>query len=275
MKISPVVVSSLLALAIPVAALCADAPAASAPAPAASAPTAASAPAAPGVPTAADKKEKKKHTMMDMMKSGASSSSSGASISPVGTVTQTMDAGGYTYAELDNEGKKSWVAFPAEETKVGDKLSFAGCAEMNSFESKSLNRTFETIMFCGPPTVAKEKKKAAKVGGAIKVEKVEKAKGANAYTVAEIFGKRAALAGKTVVVRGTAVKVSEGIMGKNWVHLQDGTGNAKAKTNDLVVTTKAKVEDGEIVTLSGKLAKDKDFGAGYKFKAIVEDAVLK
>jgi len=105
--------------------------------------------------------------------------------------------------------------------------------------------------------------------------KVEKAKGADAYTVAEAYDKAAKLDKKTVVVRGKVVKVSKGIMGKNWAHLRDGSGDAGKGTNNLVVTTQDLPKVGDVVTAKGTLYKDKDFGAGYKYQVIVEEATLK
>ena len=105
--------------------------------------------------------------------------------------------------------------------------------------------------------------------------KVEKAKGADAYTVSETYEKVANLDRKTVVVRGKVVKVSRGIMGKNWVHLRDGSGDPGKGTNNLVVTTQDVPKVGDVVTAKGTLYKDKDFGAGYKYKVIVEEATVK
>jgi DNA replication initiation complex subunit (GINS family) len=105
--------------------------------------------------------------------------------------------------------------------------------------------------------------------------KVEKATGTNAYTVAEIFGKKSELDKKNVVVSGKVVKVSAGIMGKNWLHIQDGSGNAKDGNNDLVVTTQDIPKVGDIVTANGTLYKDKDFGSGYKYDVIIEEATIK
>jgi hypothetical protein len=105
--------------------------------------------------------------------------------------------------------------------------------------------------------------------------KVDRAKGANAYTVSETYEKAGTLDKKSVVVRGKVVKVSMGIMGKNWVHLQDGSGDTGKRTNDLVVTTQDAPKVGDVVTAKGTLHKDKDFGAGYKYRVIVEEATVK
>jgi len=105
--------------------------------------------------------------------------------------------------------------------------------------------------------------------------KVEKAKGANAFSVSETYENAAKLDKKTVVVRGKVVKVSKGIMGKNWVHLRDGSGDEATGTNNLVVTTQDVPKAGDVVTAKGTLYKDKDFGAGYKYRVIVEKATVK
>jgi hypothetical protein len=93
-------------------------------------------------------------------------------------------------------------------------------------------------------------------------------------SVADVWAQRTALAGKPVVVRGKVVKFLAGIMGRNWIHLQDGTGNAKDGTNDITVTTEATVAAGDLVTATGTLVIDKDFGSGYRYAAIVENATL-
>ena len=74
-------------------------------------------------------------------------------------------------------------------------------------------------------------------------------------------------------MRGKVVKFSPEIMGKNWIHLQDGTG--KEGTNDLTVTTKMMAKVGDTVVISGAVATDKDFGYGYKYGVIIEDADVK
>lgn len=114
----------------------------------------------------------------------------------------------------------------------------------------------------------------AKAPAASERIKVEKAKGADAYTVSETYEKAEKLDKKTVVVRGKVVKVSKGIMGKNWVHLRDGSGDPGKGTNNLVVTTQDDPHVGDVVTAKGTVYKDKDFGAGYKYRVIVEEATV-
>ena len=102
--------------------------------------------------------------------------------------------------------------------------------------------------------------------------KVDKAPGKNGYRVGELFEQAAKLDGQQVRVRGQVVKISMNIMGRNWLHLQDGTGNTMKNTHDLVVTTMATPAKGEVVLVEGKLAANRDFGAGYHYPVIIEEA---
>lgn len=101
---------------------------------------------------------------------------------------------------------------------------------------------------------------------------VAKASGENAYTIAELFAAGAELNGKTVRVRGQVVKFSPAIMDRNFIHLQDGSGNPEKSTHDLVATSEETVELGETITVEGVLAADKDFGAGYTYQVILEES---
>lgn len=104
--------------------------------------------------------------------------------------------------------------------------------------------------------------------------KVDKAAGPGAYTIGEIYAQRAALDKTKVTVRGKVVKVSGGIMDRNWIHLRDGSGDPAQKTHDLVVTSRDLAVVGDVVTATGTLAKDKDFGSGYRYSVIVEGATV-
>ncbi|MBI4847803.1 MAG: DNA-binding protein [Nitrospirae bacterium] len=198
-----------------------------------------------------------------------------------GKVIETMNSGGYTYCNIERNGKKIWVAVPETQVKAGQTLSFQPGMPMENFESKTLHRTFDTIIFSGgimeqgsgaAAEPAGHKKAEAPAAKAIKVKK---ASGANAYTVAELYQKRGELDKKEVVVRGQVVKVSAEIMGKNWIHIQDGTGDASKGTDDILVTSKDLPSVGDTVTAKGTLAKDKDFGSGYKYSVIVEEGDIK
>lgn len=104
--------------------------------------------------------------------------------------------------------------------------------------------------------------------------KVAKATGPNARTVAEIVAKSGELKDKPVVVRGKVVKFTGGVMGKNWLHLRDGSGSAADNTHDIVVTTKDETKVGEVVLVKGVVHTNIDIGSGYSYKVLVEEATL-
>ena len=104
--------------------------------------------------------------------------------------------------------------------------------------------------------------------------KVPKATGPDARTVAEIVAKGSELKDKTVAVRGKVVKYTPGVLGKNWVHLQDGSGSASDGTNDVLVTTKDETKIGDVVLARGTVRTDVNLGSGYAYKVLVEEAKL-
>jgi hypothetical protein len=203
-----------------------------------------------------------------------------------GKVLQTMTGGGYTYVYIERaDGSKKWVAVAETPVRVGADVVFKDGMEMGAFESKALKRNFESIIFANGIVSGAEKDPLADPGkgqgvspgaqGAAKSGKisVEKATGPNATTVEGAFKNSAKLNKKKVEIRGQVVKVSANIMGKNWIHIQDGTGSEKKKTHNLVCTSSTDSADvGDVVTISGTLIKDRDFGGGYKYAVIIEDA---
>jgi hypothetical protein len=259
MKYSHLPIVGIL-LALPVTGICQTAPH-SAPA---AAPHAAAAPHSGGAP--------------------AQNAAPGMGDPVTGKVLQTMNSGGYSYVLVKKaNGDRVWVAMSQTEIVVGDEMTFAPGMTMYDFPSKTLNRTFKEIVFSnGPipgPATKKGKKDAKKSpgskGAAAAGEKIKvaEATGRNAYRVADIFRLRIELHKRSVTVRGKVVKVSAGIMDRNWIHIQDGTGDAKKGTNDLVVTsTSALPSVGDVVTVKGTAYKNRDFGANYKYDVIVEDA---
>ena len=221
-----------------------------------------------------------------------------------GTVVETFDGGGYTYMELDLGTEKKWAAIGQAPVEVGQEVSLKPGPVMRDFHSRTFDRTFPEIIFSSglvnpteaaaggganfgdalqgegmgmmPPSGAMEQVSGGSMQAITPAQEVtiEKAEGENGYTVEEVFTQAGDLAGKKVKIRGKAVKISPNIMGKNWVHLQDGTGNPMANSHDLVVTTSDMPEKDSIIVVEGVLAKDKDFGAGYKYNVIIEQAVV-
>ena len=199
-----------------------------------------------------------------------------------GEVLEARSVEGYTYLRLRTATGETWAAVPTTTVRTGERVTLADPMVMENFESKSLKRKFDRIVFAtvagneAAPAAANAAPAAAPKAAPAPapVGKVAKAGEADAKTVAEVSTGKAALKDRSVTVRGQVVKVNSGILGKNWLHLQDGSGSAADKTNDLTVTTDADARVGDIVTASGVLAVKKDFGSGYLYDAILEKATL-
>jgi len=233
-----------------------------------------------------------------------------------GEVLEVQNVANFTYLCLKTGDGEIWAAVINTPITKGTIVTIENAIVMKNFESKTLKKTFPTILFgslggSGAGTSSGAAMTGAPAGGGamggsamtgspvasgagmnghalgtayatipakkldtINDAPVTKAKGANAHTVAEIIKKAAALKDKPVLVRGKVVKYNPGIMGKNWIHLRDGSGSAADETNDILVTTTNDANLGDVVTVKGIVHNDKDFGAGYAYKVLIEEATL-
>ncbi len=199
----------------------------------------------------------------------APKASHGQPVELFGKVLETMQSGGYTYALLDTDNGQVWAAGSVPKLTVGDQVIASQLTPMKDFTSSTLERTFETIYFCNKMQATGAQAPAEEVAaGTTAPVQVEKAEGEQ--TVEQMFTEKDKFVGKQVTLRGKVVKFSTAIMGKNWIHLQDGSGGEG--TNDLTITTDQTVAVGDAVTVLGVLVADKDFGYGYKYALIIEDA---
>jgi hypothetical protein len=197
-----------------------------------------------------------------------------------GKVMERVDAEPYSYLKLKTAAGETWAAVPTTDLKVGAEATVVSQIEMKNFESKSLNRTFAQVHFgnlatgaaAGAAPAANPHAGAMPAVADAGPVKVEKAKGPEARTIGEVYAQRSTLKDKPVVVRGKVMKFLPEILKKNWVHLQDGTGDEKAHTHDLTVTLADTVKAGDTITVRGVLRLNKDFGSGYTYEVILEDA---
>jgi len=203
-----------------------------------------------------------------------------------GKVLEVLDAQSFIYLRLQTKDGEKWAVVSKVPIKVGAEVTIDNVATVQNYESKSLKRKFDRIAFgtiggggasgmsaaAGGDMVSPHTgvAKSAIVGDV----KVAKATGPDARTVAEVVTRKAELKDKTVVVRGKVVKFTGDVLGKNWIHLRDGTGSAADGTDDILVTTKNEAKIGDVVLVKGVVHLDKDFGAGYSYKVLIEDATL-
>ena len=212
-----------------------------------------------------------------------------------GKVISKITTDTYVFMELENERKSTWVSTISIAVQKGDQVRYKEGQVMSGFYSKSLDKTFDQIVFVDRVTVNGKSPKllapprrmsapkgvvlphgsslgvpAGKTVKKIEIGSIKKLKGG--FTVSELIGKSVELDGKMVKVRGRVVKFLPGIMKKNWIHLRDGSG--KEGANDLTVTTQDQTNVGNTVSITGKLAANKDFGGGYSYSVIVEEATI-
>lgn len=216
-----------------------------------------------------------------------------AETAPAGTsgkVVETMNAAGYTYVYVDNGTEKIWAAAPEFSVKVGDDVMVPEGMAMHNYHSQSLDRDFDVVYFvesvlnASSPTMGHAAAPGAdmqipaghpSINGSKAPEEVDLTaikKADGGLTIAEIYAGKADLSGKPVTLRGKVVKFSPQIMGTNWLHLQDGSGDLNTGNHDLTITSNVDVKIGDTVVVTGTLTVDKDFGYGYKYDLIMENA---
>jgi len=215
-----------------------------------------------------------------------------------GRLLERLDASNYSYLRIASSEGEIWAAVPQTAIEPGADVTIENPMAVDQFESKTLNRKFDQIFFGtlasgksaalqplaahgGSGAVSKDEMETMRqqhggVAANISSEpiKVDKAPGAEGKTVAEIFEQRSQLSNQRIAVRGKVVKISMNIMGKNWIHLRDGTGQRESNTDDITVTTQETASVGDIVLIKGKISTDRDFGMGYSYPVMIEDAQL-
>jgi hypothetical protein len=209
------------------------------------------------------------------------------------TVLEVIQVPNYTYLRVKQGVEEFWIAAPGLVTKPGDNLYYKGGMIMAKFESKELSRTFEKILFVekisadptaiaqlnlttdpqsGHPTIEQQGStdRSSSIAPVRQTIEMEPAK--NGITIAALLKKPELFAGKKVMIRGKITKYTPGVMGTNWVHIQDGT-DFQGKF-EVVITTKSELHDGETVTFEGSVTLNKDLGFGYFFDVLIEDAQI-
>lgn len=206
-----------------------------------------------------------------------------------GTVVETMNAAGYTYVLVDDGKETIWAAAPEFVVSVGDQVMVPEGMAMHNYHSQTLDRDFPVVYFVESVLNASNPVAAAPSPGIqmpeghppitgtaapaeIDLTGIVKAEGG--LTIAEIYSSKNDLSGKEITLRGKVVKYSPQIMGTNWIHLQDGSGDTADGSNDLTVTSNVQVKVGDTVIAKGPLTLDKDFGYGYRYNLIMENAAV-
>ena len=197
-------------------------------------------------------------------------------------VTEVLQASSYTYLKVKENMNERWVAVTKQEINVGDVYYYDEALQMTNFASKDLERTFDEIYFVNQISKTPMTSNPMMGGGGMpahsgkvqteKLSEITLEKEDNEVTIADIYSNRANYSAKDFEIRGIVVKVNPEVMGKNWIHIQDGTNNNS--DFDLTITSQDIAAKGDEVVFKGKVTLNKDFGAGYRYDVIMEDAVL-
>lgn len=191
----------------------------------------------------------------------------------IAKVIDKIPAKGYTYLQVSENKKDYWIAVPTMEIEAGETVYFSKFMIMEDFRSDNINKSFDQILFVEDarksPT-PNEMKNIHSGATAIEKQKVNIEPLKDGMSIQQIYSGKSDLKGKVVKVKGQVVKFNKQIMKRNWIHIQDGTGTENEF--DLVVTSDTDVKVGDVIIAEGKVSVDKDFGAGYFFPVIIEDA---
>jgi hypothetical protein len=190
-----------------------------------------------------------------------------------------MNSAGYTYVLIASSGNSYWAAAPEHDVKIGDVVQTVLGMAMHDFTSKTLNRSFDLVYFVGAvenlsaPTlpVGHPDTKTTGEEERLDVEVAELKPGQN---IAYVYANKDSLAGQQISLRGKVVKFNANILGTNFIHIQDGSGDVANGSNDLTVTSKAVTAVNDEVLVTGTIILNKDFGYGYKFAVLMEDASI-
>jgi len=213
-----------------------------------------------------------------------------------GVVVETVTGGGYTYMNIEENGEKFWIAGPQNSVAKGASVSFNEQVWMPNFTSRALMRTFDKILFVSGVddgssgnevkdesvapvdevhgySAASDEDYSDEEPADEEEDAAEPPPADGIYSIERIYKDADYLKGQKIKVRGKVVKVSENIMGRTWVHIQDGTGT-KGRNKLVFRSANDTAKLGDTVVAEGTVDTDKDFGFGYYYAVIVEDATF-
>ena len=200
-------------------------------------------------------------------------------------VSEVLQTNNYTYLLVKENDAETWLAVPKMIAEKGETYFYDGGMLMENFESKELNRTFEKIYFLESVRTTPEVPQQSMTDSNTmhsnphnekpvpEQSKVEVTPIEGGISIGDLFSDKTKYEGKTVTIKGVVAKFNPQIMKKNWIHIQDGT-EYKGEF-DLTITSQSNVKVGDTIIVEGKIFLDKDFGYGYFYNIIMEDAVIK
>jgi len=192
-------------------------------------------------------------------------------------VQEVLPTSKYVYMRVKEGEEEFWVATAKQEVEVGQTYFYKGGLLKTNFESKEYNRVFDKVYLVGKIVAANHSQTASSMGNIpqLKEEKGNSSEPRNiqkegSVRIADLVANPEKYEGKTIQISGECTKVNPNIMGRNWMHLKDGSND----DYDLVITSDVAIPEGHVVTMTGKVVLNKDFGAGYKYDLILEEGKI-
>jgi hypothetical protein len=194
-------------------------------------------------------------------------------------VKEVLQTASYTYLLVEEADTSQWLAVPKINAQVGEEYFYQGGNIMKDFRSATLNRTFDSVLFLGgivnanpnksrpSHTLITEKSMRTETKIDLEIRPQE-----NEISIKELFANREKYADKIIRIRAQVTQFSDSIMGKNWIHMQDGSDYNGAF--DLVATSEEFISVGEIAVFEGKILLNKDFGFGYFYEILMEETQI-
>jgi hypothetical protein len=192
-------------------------------------------------------------------------------------VVEVIQGNSYTYIKAKENMAEKWMAVSKQDVQTGTVYYYDEALPMNNFHSKEIDRTFDEIFFVNSisttPLAQPQMKPLEGHMGKVDIQQnsaITLEKQAGEITVAQVFANRSEYSAKEIEMRGVVVKINEQVMGKNWIHIQDGTSDNG--NFDLTITSADLPNLNDEITVKGKIILNKDFGYGYTYEVIMEDA---
>lgn len=195
------------------------------------------------------------------------------------TVEDVLQTKKYTYLKVAEENLQSyWIAISKADVNKGDKCIYTGGLKMKGFKSNELDRIFDEVILVsnisrqGAPNESLVNESLSEMQNAektVKQEKIIPVKGAT--NISDILANPSKYEGKLITVTGRCTKINHQIMNRNWIHLEDGSKDHK----EITITSQDVLDIGAVGIFEGKISLNKDFGAGYKYEVIMEEAKMK
>jgi hypothetical protein len=196
-------------------------------------------------------------------------------------VTQTTPATRYSVMEVSENDTKYWISTSPIDVKVGDTLYYTDALKQMNFEVKELDKVFDELYLVNDVSKTLNQQPQQDMG---EMKHPNTQSGFNSdiklsipeggVSIADLHTNAESYVGKKVKLIGKVVKFNEAILSTNWIHIQDGTGSESQNNFDLTLTTKDVASVGDVIVIEGILNKDVDFGSGYKYDLIVQEATI-